>query len=483
MDTAEVESRLKGTDEYIEAQLKEWKVPGLGLAVVVGDESVLLKGYGLRDVEKALPVTPDTLFAIGSCTKAFTGTVLGTLVDEGKLEWDRPVREYLPWFRLQDPYATERMTARDLTSHRSGLPRHDMLWYSSSLSRRELIERMQYVEPSKDFRTTFQYQNMMFVTAGYLGGHLAGATWEELVDKRIFQPLGMNTSSFAPATALRYADCSYPYELSGEEVRQVAHRDLPAAGPAGSIYSSVREMANWLRLNLNKGKFGDKQIISEAQLREVHSPQMPAPQVPELSFPELGPAFYGFGWVMQDYRHHACIWHNGGIDGYSAYNALLPNDHIAVVALTNMGGSNMHNALAYHIFDRLLGLDPVDWSARFRQMAEKMKEMMKQAEAKARAERVADTKPTHALDAYVGEYRHPGYGSIWIEKSGEALKARYNGPTFRLEHFHYDTFTLTMERLDQTLPVLFHVEANGKVGSLSAHLEPMVKPIVFTRLK
>ncbi|MGH9800472.1 MAG: serine hydrolase domain-containing protein, partial [Blastocatellia bacterium] len=179
--------KLDGFDTFVEQVMKDWKVPGLSLAIVKDGKIVYAKGYGYRDVVKKLPVTPDTLFAIGSNSKSFTAAALGILADEGKLDWDKPVREYMPDFRLYDEYATANLRVRDLVSHQSGLPRHDLLWYGSPLSRKELFDHLRYLEPNRKLHEKYQYNNLMFMTAGFLVERLSGQTWEEFVSKRIFQ--------------------------------------------------------------------------------------------------------------------------------------------------------------------------------------------------------------------------------------------------------------------------------------------------------
>src|SRR5580658_3208676 len=216
--------KFDGFDAFANQELRDWKCDGVAIAIVQDGKVILSKGYGLRDVKKNLPVTEKTLFAIGSATKSFTVTSLGTLVEQGKLDWDKPVRDYLPDFRMWDQFATERMTTRDLVTHRSGLPRHDLMWYNSPFSRQELFERLRYLEPNKDFRTTFQYQNLMFMTAGYLGGHVAGTTWEQLVRKAIFKPLKMTSSNFSITDSQKSADFSQPYKVANDVVVDVPFR-------------------------------------------------------------------------------------------------------------------------------------------------------------------------------------------------------------------------------------------------------------------
>ncbi|WP_253185716.1 serine hydrolase domain-containing protein [Bacillus licheniformis] len=197
---------LKGFRAFAEEKMKEWNVPGAAVAVIKEDEIIMAEGFGFRDKERKLKVNPETVFAIGSASKAFTTAAMAVLADEGKMEWDKPVREYLPEFKMHDPVATERMTPRDLACHRSGLPRHEMMWYNSSFSREELFRRIRYLEPNQDFRSKWQYQNLMYMTAGYLAGRIAGTTWEDLVHERLFKPLHMTSSSFSVEDMQKLSD-------------------------------------------------------------------------------------------------------------------------------------------------------------------------------------------------------------------------------------------------------------------------------------
>src|SRR6266567_9325703 len=223
---ADTKPGLDGIDAFADQALKDWKCVGFAIAVIQDGKVILSKGYGLRDLKHNQPVTPKTLFAIGSSTKSFTVTSLGVLADQGKLDWDKPLHEYLPDFRLMDQFATERMTPRDLVTHRSGLPRHDLVWYNSPFSRKELFERLRFLEPSKDFRTTFQYQNLMFMTAGYLAARLSDMSWESYVHKVVFDPLGMATSNFSVTDSQKSSDYSLPYTVTKEEIAEIPFRNI-----------------------------------------------------------------------------------------------------------------------------------------------------------------------------------------------------------------------------------------------------------------
>ena len=285
---------MEGFDPVVEDAMKRFDVPGLAIAVVKGKDVVYAKGFGFRDVEKQLPVTPDTLFAIGSSTKAFTAFVLGTLVDEGRVDWDTPVRTYIPWFKLYDPSASERITPRDLLTHRSGLPRHDLAWYNNNdITREEVVRRLAYLEPSADLREKFQYNNMMYLTAGYLAETLTGMTWEQAVRTRVLDPAGMTRTNFDVAVSERDADAAQPYAKKDDKVVKVPFRPIVAPGPAGSINSTADDMARWAIVHLNGGKIGDVRVANASTVEEMHIPRMTTGATPDE--PEITPPDYALG--------------------------------------------------------------------------------------------------------------------------------------------------------------------------------------------
>jgi len=474
------EEDLKGFHEFVNKTMEEWKVPGLAIAIVKDGKVIFAEGFGFRDVKEGLKVTPQTLFAIGSCTKAFTAVAMGILVDEGKLDWDKPARNYLPSFKLHDPFASERMTPRDLATHRSGLPRHDQMWYNSSFTRKELFDRLQYLEPSEDFRSVWQYQNLMFMTAGYLVGQIAGTSWEKFVQQRILNPLGMKNSNFSVATSQQAPDFALPYKEEKDEVKEIPFRNIDTIGPAGSINSSVTDVSQWILLNLNKGKHGEEQIISEASLKQIHSPQMVMPG--SLKYDEILYSNYGMGWGITPYRGHLMLSHGGGIDGFTALVSFMPRDNIGMVILTNMDGTPLPQIIAYNAYDRLLGLDQVTWNKRIKDEVDKAKEEAEKAKKEKDKDRKLNTKPSHPLQDYTGDFQHPGYGIISIEMQGDHLKATYNSISYSLEHYHYDIFQSTGDSSDRTQKGSFFTDTKGNISSLSTQMEPAVKDIVFTRM-
>lgn len=479
-------AKLQGLDALADAAMNEWKVPGVALAVVQDGKVIYAKGYGYRDLDQKLPVTTSTLFPIGSITKSFTTLTFAMLNDEGKVEWDKPVRTYLPDFQMYDPFATEQATPRDLFSHRSGLPRHDIVWYSSGFSREDLFHRLRYLNPNKGFRYAYQYNNLTIMTMGYLVGKVSGLGWEGALREKIFQPLGMTTSNFSVADLEKTPDHSTGYEMKKDAVRKTPYHNIDAIGPAGSINSSVDEMSHYLALQLSDGKYNGKQLVSEANLRQMHSPQTAVPDPPpQASFRELGHFAYGLTWVATSYRGHNLVWHNGGIDGFYALLSMLPDDHMGVVVLTNLPNGRIPETLAYHVYDRLLGLDPVPWFDRFKEREAKAKKEEEDAKKNKATDRKQGTHPSHALADYAGEYSNPGYGTVKIAVKGDALEFTLNklGP-YPLQHYHYDIFQVPEDSDSPAAgeKIQFAMNKAGDIFSVAAALEPALdEDILFAR--
>jgi CubicO group peptidase (beta-lactamase class C family) len=475
-----VKEPLAGFDAFVNQAIHAWEAPGLAIAVVKNGQVIMAEGYGFRDVEKKLPVTPKTLFAIGSCSKAFTTFLMGTLVDEGTLDWDKPVRTYLPEFRLYDRVASELITPRDLVTHRSGLPRHDLLWYNASLSRKEIVGRLPYLEPSETFRSKFQYNNLMFMTAGYLVERLTGQSWEDAVRARIFKPLGMTASTFSVIDSQKAADFARPYDERDDKIVAIPFRDISTIGPAGSINSNVEEMARWLIVQTHKGRIDGKQILSAAVLADIHTPHMTTGVPGERK--EIAPAGYALGWGVDDYRGHRRVHHGGAIDGFIAATTLFPDDDLGIVVLSNMNGSALPQMVTRHAADRLLGLPPIDWNGEALGKKAKNKAATKEAKSKKNTVRRSGTTPSHPLAEYVGEYEHAGYGVIKIELRDGKLNFAYNNIEAPLEHWHFEVFNALKNLKDPAFEdqkVQFLTNVKGFVDGVAVSFEPSLKPIDF----
>lgn len=479
-------ARLQGLDDLASAAMKQWKVPGVAIAVVQDGKVIYAKGYGYRDLDQKLPVTTATLFPIGSISKSFTALTFAILKDEGKVDWDKPVSTYLSEFQMNDPFATEQATPRDLFSHRTGLPRHDLVWYSSDFSREDLVSRLRYLKPSKGFRSAYQYNNLTIATMGYLEGKVTGLGWEGAIRQKIFAPLGMSHSDLSVTEIEKTDDHALGYELKKDAVSKVPYHNIDAIGPAGAINSSVDDMSHYLIFHLGDGKYEGKQIASESDLREMHSPQTAIPDPPPaFSMPAFGHFSYGLAWVATAYRGHNLVWHNGGIDGFYALLSMLPDDHMGVVILTNLPNGQTPEVLAYNVYDRLLGLDPIPWFDRFKDLEAKGKKEEEEAKKNKPTDRKTGTHPSHSLADYACEYQNAGYGSIKVALKGDALELSLNklGP-YPLEHYHYDVFQVPEENDSFAAGEKFQFEMNkrGEIDRIAATLEPSLgEDIIFTR--
>jgi CubicO group peptidase (beta-lactamase class C family) len=471
--------------QYVPALLKDWQVPGVAIAVIQGDQVIAAEGFGRRDVDRGLPVTPDTVFAAGSATKAFTALALGMMVDEGKVAWDRPVRADLPDFRLSDTGATERVTLRDFLTHRSGLARHDLVWYGSSATRSDLIGRLAGLGLSADPRSRFQYQNLGYVVAAAVLEKAAGRRWEEVIRERLLTPLGMRASDLSVAEMQRLENHAGGYERREDRdgIQAVPPRDVEAVAPAIGLNSTVLDLAKWVQLQLGDGRFGGRRLVSEAALRETQTPQVVVRE-PNLTrlFLDESPAElrYGLGWYVQPYRGRTLLQHGGNIDGFTSFVSFLPRENLGVVVLSNLGESYLPYALAFHTYDRLLGLPERDWS---RYYLDKRRELDAATERQRKAdeeERKLGTRPSHPIDDYAGLYSHPAYGDLRVVRQGMGLGFSFNSLSGNLDHWHYDTWNLPSGRL-RGLKLTFQANALGDIDRVSAPLEAGAPDVVFTR--
>lgn len=482
----------KGFDALMDSIRIRWKIPGMAIAVVSKGKVIHQAGYGFRDVAGQLPVTPDTKFAIASISKSFAVTTLAALAKDGRIEWDRQVRDYLPDFRMYDPVVTERMTIRDLVTHRSGLARHDLMWGIGIYSREDLYARLRYLQPNRDFRTTWQYQNLMFTTAGYLAGKVNGTTWEELLQTAVLDPLGMTNSGASISAYQASPNIALPYALHDTDtLMTVPWRSTDAIAPTGGVHASLADLSRYLIMHMQGGTYEGKEIIRRADARAMQAPQMAMTRPMTIladEFPELDDESYGMGFLITHYRGHKLVHHPGNWDGYSLELSFLPNDSLGVIVLTNMYSTIIRDFLPWMIYDRLLGLRPVDWHGRFLDRRTRMRAMFAEQRSREDAQRVSGTQPTHPIDGYVGTYRHPAYGDMVVSRDGAGLKLRFGNYEFPLEHYHYDMFRFSPPAGNPVHSrfrwlLTFTTDADGSVGSISAPVEPTVPPIVFIRQK
>ena len=344
---AELDAKLAAIEKTVDEGRQKRGIPGLSLVIVKDDRVVYMKGLGYRDFERKVPVTPDTLFAIGSSTKAFTAMLVAMGADEGKISLDDSPKKFLPYFKLQDPEADAKITVRDLLSHRSGLNRTDLAWITGVLNREEVIRVAAQAKPTAKLREKWQYQNVMYSAAGECVAKAENSTWESLIRERIFKPLGMRASNLNVPDTLRSPDYSlgYNYDEDTKETRRLPMRDFPQVAAAGAINSNARDMAQWLRLMLGGGVFAGKRLVSEGSFAELVKPQMKIG----------GNVNYGLGWMLREWHGHKVAEHGGNIDGFNAQVALMPDQHLGFVMLTNVSASTLPSAAMEAVWSNLVG--------------------------------------------------------------------------------------------------------------------------------
>lgn len=440
---------LAGLDAYITKALTEWQVPGLAIAVVRNDSVIYERGFGVREYGKPGKVDENTLFAIASTSKAFTVAALGTLVDEGKLDWDDHVSKTMPEFQLPDPFATRALTVRDLLTHRVGIPRSDNLWIVAPFDRAEILRRVRYLDASDAFRYEYGYNNLMFILAGELAGRVAATSWDDLVSTRIFKPLGMSRSTTRTAVANADGNVASSHVRVEGEPFPVKRRNYDNIGGAGAIFSSAHDMAQWIRMHLNAGTYQGHQVLKPATLREMYMPQtaMRTDTASERMFPTTHFRAYGLGWFLQDYHGRKLVHHSGSINQTRTHVAMIPEEKIGVVAMANIGSSNLQQALMYRVLDALMGNPPRDWSSEYLTNARRGDERSAAQARDLAASRLKETSPSLPLERYAGSYESEVYGPVPVLMEHGKLVLKYSEDfTADLEHWHQDTFVAKWRR-------------------------------------
>ncbi len=418
-----------------------WGVPGVAVAIVQDDKTLYLDGHGVRELGKPEPVTAHTAFQIASTTKALTTTAMAILVDEGKMKWDDPVRKHLDFFRLADPNADALVTVRDLVTHRTGLPRHDILWVRTALGREELIRRIGLAKSAAPFRGLYQYQNLMFTSAGEVVGRVSGLGWDAFVEQRILRPLGMKDTSTSYTDILRHTNMAKPHVKGKANALQ----NYDNIGGAGSIASSVDDLSRWIRMQLAGGVFEGKRLVSEKQLRETHEPQMVIQRTPasrEMQ-PEYTQSSYGMGWFVNHYRGEMLVMHSGSLSGYRALVTMVPRLKMGIVILANESGTNLNEALTNTLLDEYLGLPKTrDWNAHMLGVVKSNEQKEAREKQDSEDARKKETKPSLPLSSYVGIYREPAYGEVKVSLQEGKLRAEWMRFEGDLDHWQYDTWKI-----------------------------------------
>lgn len=469
-------------DVVVERVRKTFEVPGIAVAVVKDGRVVVQKGYGVRKLGGAAPITPQSMFRIASNTKAFTTAALAILVDEGKLKWDDRVVDHLPSFQMHDPYVTREMTIRDLLTHRSGLGLGAgdlMFWPATDLNPEEIVRRIRFIPLATGFRSKYAYDNLLYLVAGRIIQIVSGKPWEQFLRERIWQPLGMTHTAGNTRALIDGADVASPHARADGKLIVLEQTDHDNNAPAGSMNSCVEDLARWMILQLDRGG----KIFTEKQSKEMWSAQtiVPISDLPKgapAPFQTVRPQFsvYGLGWGLRDYRRHMMVGHTGMLAGYVSRTTLIPDLNLGVVVLTNQEENAAHGAIANTIVDHYLGAPATDWVTSFRELAALEKAEGEAEAARTAGKRNAASRPSLPLESYAGRYRDAWYGDVLVENRGGKLAIQFTHTKQLggdLEHWHYDTFVARWR--DRTLfadaYITFSLKPDGTIEG--ARMQPV----------
>ena len=478
----DVNKKLSGFDKTVGQMLKEWNVPGCGIAVVVKNKLVFAQGYGFRDLEKKLPVTPNTLFPIASNTKLFTATAVGLLVEEGKLDWDQPVKKYVPQIQFYNDDLTANITMRDMLSHRTGMSRHDHIWGGSNFSRQELFDRLKYLEPSLPLRQGYLYNNMMYAAAGHIVEQLSGQTWEEYVRTKFFVPLGMSRTIFSSVDMQKQPDFLTAYYEKRDTTTLAPYpfyTRQQGVGPAGAIVSDLNDLSKWLVMQMHGGKFNGKVVVPNSVIRATMQPAALAATVPDKYYEEIN-SMYGMARYTSSYKGHYRTQHGGSIGGIYSQVSFMPNDSVGVIVFMNgVHARPMLEVLVNTVYDRVMGLEATPWNERNLKTYRLGKATARAARRKPGTDRVPNTQPSHALADYVGQYEDPAYGVLQISQEDGKLRFTFNDKSLPLEHYHYDRFTSPNDEVVGLWSFNFGSDAQGNIQQARISMDE--KEVVFVK--
>lgn len=459
-------------DAYIEQARQQWEVPGLSVAIVKDGEVLLSKGYGMRSLAGTSAVDQNTIFSIGSTTKAMVAAAMGMLVDEGKVSWTDKVIDHLPSFQLYDPYVSRELRVKDLFTHNAGLGNADFLWYYNDLEAQEILHRMRLAVPAYPFRGGYTYQNIMYLAAGELIAAVSGKPWAEFMQARVFSPLGMDNTYPTLLKSQPQKNRSIAHHRINKQITPIEDCSADPIAPAGAIWSSVADMSKWMLFMLDSGKVEGKPLLETETYQELLKPQIIIPQeqfYPTTALTHPTWTTYGLGWFQHDYKGHALQFHSGSLPGTVAIIGLVPDLDLGVYVLGNLDHAEVRHAIMYQVIDAFLGDSDADWSTDLKQLYDGISYQQEMESKEHRSARQLDTQTSKALGEYVGNYYSPFWGEVNVSNKGEQLQLHISSQlAAELEHWHFDTFNAKWSRkwMGDTL-ISFQLDAtDGAVETL-----------------
>ena len=431
-------------DRYIRKAMDLWRTPGISIVVVKDDEVVFRKGFGVVEAGKPAPFTTGTVGVCASTTKAMTAVCMGMLVDEGKLQWSDRLKDVFPEFSLYDPYVSSELTVRDLFTHNAGLGNTDGLW-EYGFPREEIVRRLHFIPPAYSFRSSFIYQNCMYIVAGELIKKISGQSWEDFITHRLFEPLGMRHTYASYTLSAGEPSHEIPHYIIGNDIRPIPILENTSVGPAGGVWSCADDMDKWMRFMLDSARVNDRRLLRTVTWSELFKPQTMVPDnefYPTAKLTHPSWTTYGLGWFQQDYRGKMVQFHTGSLDGVVAIVGLIPSEHFGIYIFGNLDHSEIRHALMYKAMDLWGWSDNSrDWSAECYALYKKLRDDRRKKDQEKEAERVKGTRPSLPLQAYTGLYTNEAYGDARVVLVGDTLRMELpNDVRLDLQHWNFDTF-------------------------------------------
>ena len=471
----EIQKKMKSFDKEMEQNLKDWNIPGVGIGIVKDGKLVYVKGYGYRDYEKKLPITANTLFQIASNTKLFTSTAIGFLVNEGKLDWDKPIKTFVPSIQFYNNELNNTITIRDMLSHRTGVTRHDLIWYKSDFNRTELFEKLKYLEPSQPLRQGFIYNNLMYAASGHIISLIEGKTWEQFVQEKILNPLEMNSTVFSISDMTKNSDIFVPYNEKRDS--NVLYKidylnQTDGLGPAGSLISNINDLSHWLSALMNKGVYNGKQVLPESVVDATLEPSIALHNSGlDQGFTEILNPVYGMGRQSQSYRGHQLVLHGGDLNGIHSQISYMPQDNIGIIVFVIGDHSMSYNSIVYNAYEHLLGMSITPWSQRGIVNRDANRKESKLGREKVTIGQVKNAKPSHPLIDYLGDFENPTYGIISISAKDTLMHFKFHNMESPMHHFHYDRFDTEDDEENGLFSLNYQTNPQGEIDRFVISLD------------
>ena len=459
-------------DKRVEKILTEWQVPGCAVGIIKNGKLIYAKGFGYRDLENKLVVTPNTLFPIASNSKLFTSTAIGMIVNEGKLEYDKPVKSFIPEIEFNTPTLNSEITLRDMLCHRTGLSGSDAIWYGSNFTRTEVFARIKYLESVVSIRTEFIYSNYMYLAAGEIIKLKTSKTWEDYIKEKILTPLNMNHTVFSIEELEKTTDYAKPYKTDFIKRKTTPldfYKQTKASAPANGINSNIIDLSHWVICQLSEGKFNQKEIIPNSVIKETMKPLTISSN--SIKDKELSYELYGMGRTLRTYKNHFMSEHGGAINGFRSQITLFPNDSVGIIILTNSADHKITSFLQLEIADVILGLEKTQWHERILERRKKQLENQNNNLSSSDVQTKNSVNAIANIDNYIGTYEHPAYGKIEIIAQKNELLFKFKLFNDALIQINQNQFETPYHEQLGNYNITFNKSTKEKIESLELEFE------------